>query len=121
MDAKLELGKHHFEMGREDAPKVTTHQRIFEKKVNPGRASRAQMNKINLGEGLNPPMHTTTHAEFTSQGFSRDTKEESILYSKLRKVNIQYGEHVPIYESASRKYGTGRNGSKTTGMTSPLH
>ena len=36
-----------------------------------------------------------------------------MLYSKLRKVNIKYGEHVPVYESANRKYGNIRNNQKS--------
>jgi hypothetical protein len=46
------------------------------------------MNKINIGEGMNPPMHTTTQADFKKGHFTRDTKEENLLYSKLRNVNI---------------------------------
>ena len=68
--------------------------------------SRTYMNKINLGEGTNPPMHTTTQAEFQTMGPTRDNQEESILYNKLRRVNIKYGEHIPIYESANKKYGS---------------
>jgi hypothetical protein len=50
--------------------------------------SRSYMNKINIGEGMNPPMHTTTQADFKQGHFTRDTKEENLLYSKLRNVNI---------------------------------
>jgi hypothetical protein len=73
------------------------------------KQSRTQLDKINLGEGVSPPMHTTTQAEYKQTGFSRDNKEENLLYSKLRRVNIKYGEHVPVYESLNRKYGSNRN------------
>ena len=80
--------------------------------MNQHKHSRAQLNKINLGDGTSPPMHTTTQAEFKVGQFSRDQNEESVLYSKLRRVNIKYGEHVPVYESANRKYGSQRNTAK---------
>ena len=64
-------------------------------------------------------MHTTAHTEFTNNGFSRDSQEESILYSKLRKVNIQYGEHIPVYETVNKKYGSFRNSNKISASTSP--
>ena len=51
--------------------------------------------------------------------FSRDNQEEGILYNKLRRVNIKYGEHVPVYESANKKYGSCRNSYKQSGLTSP--
>jgi hypothetical protein len=65
-------------------------------------------------------MHTTTQAEFKQTGFSRDQGEEAILYSKLRRVNIQYGEHVPVYESANKRYGSLRNSAKVATITSPM-
>lgn len=34
--------------------------------------SRVGLNKINLGEGVSPPMHTTAQAEFKNNTFSRD-------------------------------------------------
>lgn len=64
-------------------------------------------------------MHTTTQAEFKTGQFSRDQNEESILYSKLRRVNIKYGEHIPVYETVNRKYGSQRNTAKQSGLTSP--
>lgn len=72
--------------------------------------NRMEVNKTNIGEGINGPMHTTAHTEFTDNGFSRDSIQESLLYSKLRKVNIQYGEHIPVYSPANKKYGSFRNG-----------
>jgi hypothetical protein len=108
-DAKNELTNHHFDFGHEDSSKVTTHQRIFTNKMlemSSNKNSRSHLNKINLGEGVSPPMHTTTQAEFKVGSFSRDQNEESILYNKLRRVNIKYGEHIPVYESANRKYGS---------------
>jgi hypothetical protein len=65
-------------------------------------------------------MHTTTQAEFKQTGFSRDQGEEAILYSKLRRVNIQYGEHIPVYQSANRRYGSLRNSAKVAHLTAPL-
>jgi len=82
------------------------------------RHSRSFMNKINIGDGMSPPMHTTTQAEFKRGQFTRDAKEENVLYSKLRHVNITYGEHVPVYESANRRYGSLRN-SKIALTTTP--
>jgi hypothetical protein len=38
----------------------------------------------------------------------------------LRKVNIQYGEHAPVYESANRRYGSLRNTMKNSGLTTPV-
>lgn len=73
------------------------------------KVNRIEMNKTNIGEGINGPMHTTAHTEFTDNGFSRDSIEESLLYSKLRKVNIQYGEHIPVYSPVNKKYGSFRN------------
>ena len=35
--------------------------------------ARIELNKTNIGEGVNPPMHTTAHTEFTNNGFSRDS------------------------------------------------
>jgi len=64
-------------------------------------------------------MHTTMQTEYKHQDFSRDQNEEHVLYSKLRRVNIKYGEHIPVYESASRKYGSFRNSAKQSGLTSP--
>lgn len=37
----------------------------------------------------------------------------------MRTVNIKYGEHVPVYESANRKYGSYRNSIRQSGLTSP--
>lgn len=34
--------------------------------------SRTYLDKINLGEGISPPMHTTTQAEFKNMGVVRD-------------------------------------------------
>lgn len=84
-----------------------------------GKHSRVGLNKINLGEGVSPPMHTTNQAEFKNNSFSRDQSEETILYNKLKRVNIKYGEHVPVYETANRKYGSQRNNGKYSGLTSP--
>lgn len=83
------------------------------------KPSMKALDKINIGEGVSPPMHTTTQAEFKPTGFSRDTNEEAILYGKLRRVNIKYGEHVPVYESANRKYGSNRNHLRNSGLTTP--
>lgn len=109
----MELSKHHFDFGHEDGAKTTTSQKIFINKLNnPSlhRHSRSFINKINIaGDGMSPPMHTTTQADFKRGQFTRDTKEENVLYSKLRHVNITYGEHVPVYESANRRYGSLRN------------
>lgn len=65
-------------------------------------------------------MHTTTQAEFKQTDFSRDPQEETILYSKLRRVNIQYGEHLPLYESANKRYGSLRNSAKAASFTNPM-
>jgi hypothetical protein len=74
-NAKIELAKHHFDFGHEDAAIVTTHQRIFTNKMlenSASKYSRTYLNKINLGEGVSPPMHTTTQSEFKLGSFSRD-------------------------------------------------
>lgn len=78
-EARLDLAKHHFDFGHEDGTRTTTNQRSFDKKVffhqfdelqifkygfGTRQNSRANLNKINLGEGMSPPMHTTTQAEF---------------------------------------------------------
>jgi hypothetical protein len=76
--------------------------------------------ETNINEGMGPPLHTTTQADFKKIRFSRDPQEENILYSKLRKVNIQYGEHAPVYESANRRYGSLRNTMKNSGLTTPV-
>jgi len=65
-------------------------------------------------------MHTTTQAEFKQTGFSRDQNEEAVLYSKLRRVNIQYGEHIPAYESANKRYGSLRNSANLAAITAPI-
>jgi len=44
--------------------------------------------ETNINEGANPPLHTTTQADFKVIDFSRDQQEENILYNKLRRVNI---------------------------------
>lgn len=75
--------------------------------------------ETNINEGTNPQMHSTTQADFKTNEFSRDGNAEGILYSKLRRVNIQYGEHQPVYETANRRYGSLRNTMKNTGFTSP--
>ena len=75
--------------------------------------------ETNINEGINPTLHTTTQADFKQIDFSRDPNEENILYNKLRRVNIQYGEHQPEYETANRRYGSLRNTMKNTGFTSP--
>jgi hypothetical protein len=93
---------------------------MFKYGFNTRQNSRANLNKINLGEGMTPPMHTTTQAEFKNIGFSRDQQEEAILYSKLRRVNIQYGEHAPVYESANKRYGSLRNTTKHASITGPI-
>jgi hypothetical protein len=51
--------------------------------------------------------------------FSRDQQQENILYNKLKKVSIQYGEHQPVYETANKRYGNLRNTMKNSAFTSP--
>lgn len=62
--AKQELGRHHFDFGHESPPPVTTHQRTFSTKLNAAAStqkhSRTYLDKINIGEGVSPPLHTTT-------------------------------------------------------------
>jgi hypothetical protein len=83
------------------------------------RNQRPGLLETNINEGCNPPLHTTTQADFKNIDFSRDQQEENILYNKLKRVNIQYGEHQPVYETANRRYGSLRNTMKNTGFTSP--
>jgi hypothetical protein len=83
------------------------------------RNQRPGLLETNINEGSNPPLHTTTQADFKNIDFSRDQQEENILYNKLKRVNIQYGEHQPVYETANRRYGSLRNTMKNTGFTSP--
>ena len=62
--AKQELTRHHFDFGHETPAPVTTHQRTFSNKMHSlaqtQKNSRTYLDKINIGEGLNPPLHTTT-------------------------------------------------------------
>jgi hypothetical protein len=123
--AKAELTRHHFDFGHESPAPVTTHQRTFAKNMYSEaqtlKNSRTFLDKINIGEGVSPALHSTTQAEFKETKFTRDPKEENVLYQKLQKVSIKYGEHIPVYESANRKYGTLRNNKPAFKTTSNIH
>ena len=63
---------------------MTTHQRTFSTKLHATagtqKHSRTYLDKINIGEGVSPPLHTTTQAEFKEAQFTRDPKLENVLY-----------------------------------------